>query len=121
MEALLRQSRSVCPFLKKTSPATLRSLSTATAHNVSPGGGSMSNLQVLARRCPVMGKALAVQSTRHGNPALAGVYGGMRSYHRKAEKVDRAKFHSAAVKEAQAVEVGVLHQEPGTMSIRDHL
>jgi 5-aminolevulinate synthase len=64
-----------------------------------------------------MGKALAVQSTRHANPALAGGYGGMRSYHRKAEKADRAKFHSAAIKEAQAVDVGVLRQEPGTTSM----
>jgi 5-aminolevulinate synthase len=103
MEALLHQSRSLCPFLKKTSPATLRSLSTTTAHYASPGGGRMSNLQMLARRCPVMGKALAVQSSRYGNSAL-------RAYH---AKVDRAKFHSAATKEAQAVDVGMIHHEPG--------
>lgn len=110
MEALLNQSRSLCPFLKKTSPATLRSLSTTTAHNVSPGGGRMSNLQGLARRCPVMGKALAVQSARYGNTALAGAFGGVRAYH---AKVDRANFHTAAAKEAQAVDVGVVSQEPG--------
>ncbi len=52
----------MCPFLKKTSPATLRSLSTATHH--SPGGGTITNLQFIARRCPVMNKALAVQSAR---------------------------------------------------------
>jgi hypothetical protein len=111
MEALLRQSRNMCPFLKKTSPATLRSLSTtAGAHNASPGGGRMSNLQVLARRCPVMGKALAVQSSRSGNVALAGAYGGMRAYH---SKVDRAKFHSATPKEAQAVDIGAIRQDQG--------
>jgi 5-aminolevulinate synthase len=79
----------------------------------------MSNLQVLARRCPVMGKALAVQSTRLGVSGLAGAYGGARPYHHKVDKVDRAKFHSAAVKEAQAVEVGVLRAEPGTSSNED--
>jgi len=110
MEALLHQSRSLCPFLKKTSPATLRSLSTTTAHYASPGGGRMSNLQMLARRCPVMGKALAVQSSRYGNSALAGTFGGVRAYH---AKVDRAKFHSAAAKEAQAVGVGMIHHKPG--------
>ena len=62
MEALLHQSKGVCPFLKKTSPATLRSLSTTTRQ--SPGGGTITNLQFIARRCPVMNKALAVQSAR---------------------------------------------------------
>ncbi|KAF2176779.1 5-aminolevulinate synthase-like protein [Zopfia rhizophila CBS 207.26] len=103
MEALLRQSRSMCPFLSKTSPATLRSLSTtAASHDVSPGGGSMSNLQVLARRCPIMGKALAVQSARSGNTALAGAFGGVRAYH---SKVGRAKLHTSSSKEAQAMEI----------------
>ncbi|PLN76652.1 5-aminolevulinic acid synthase HemA [Aspergillus taichungensis] len=64
MESLLQQSRAMCPFLKRTSPGALRTLSTATRPTASPGGGTMSNLQVLARRCPVMSKALAVQSAR---------------------------------------------------------
>ncbi|ORY17657.1 5-aminolevulinate synthase-like protein [Clohesyomyces aquaticus] len=103
MEALLRQSRSMCPFLSKTSPATLRSLSTtAASHHVSPGAGSMSNLQVLARRCPIMGKALAVQSARTGNSALAGAFGGARAYH---TRVPRAKLHTTTAKEAQAVDM----------------
>ncbi|KAF2114789.1 delta-aminolevulinic acid synthase [Lophiotrema nucula] len=103
MEALLRQSRSMCPFLSKTSPATLRSLSTTAAgHHVSPGAGSMSNLQVLARRCPIMGKALAVQSARSGNSALAGAFGGVKAYH---TRVTRARLHTSSPKEAQAVEI----------------
>ncbi|KAF3901783.1 hypothetical protein AA313_de0204504 [Arthrobotrys entomopaga] len=68
MEALLRQSRAVCPFLKKTSPSALRALSTSTStvhHAPGIAGGKMSNLQILARRCPVMGKALAVRSARN--------------------------------------------------------
>ena len=44
----------------------------------------MSNLQILARRCPVMGKALAVQSAKNGNAALGGVFGGVRAYGGKA-------------------------------------
>jgi len=98
MEALLRQSRTMCPFLHKTSPATLRSLSTtAASHDVSPSAGSMSNLQVLGKRCPIMGKALAVQSARSGNSALAGAFGGVRAYH---TRVNRAKLHTTAHKEA---------------------
>ncbi|KAK8170102.1 5-aminolevulinate synthase-like protein [Phyllosticta citrichinensis] len=104
MEAFIRQSRNMCPFLHKTSPATLRSMSiTTAAHNASPGGGSMSNLQVIARRCPVMGKALAVQGVR-ANTALAGVYGGTRAYHSKA---GRARLHTSADKKAQAVDVNI--------------
>ena len=116
MESLLRQSRAMCPFLKRTSPATLRSLSTtAAAHSASAGGSSMSNLQVLARRCPVMGKALTVQSARSGNAALAGAYGGVRAYH---TRLDRAKYHNSASKEAQAVDVNVARREPGTPPVR---
>ncbi|OAK94878.1 delta-aminolevulinic acid synthase [Phaeosphaeriaceae sp. SRC1lsM3a] len=107
MEALLRQSRSMCPFLSKTSPATLRSLSTtAASHDVSPGAGKMSNLQVLGRRCPIMGKALAVQSVR--NNALTGSFGGARAYHSRVSH-HRAKLHTSASKEAQAVEIDRLH------------
>ena len=73
----------MCPFLQKTSPATLRTLSTTTRH-VSPGGGTMSNLQVLGRRCPVMGKALAVQSAQSGYSGLGGVFGGTKGYKSKA-------------------------------------
>jgi 5-aminolevulinate synthase len=101
----------MCPFLHKTSPATLRSLSTtAAAQNVSPGAGSMSNLQVLARRCPIMGKALAVQSARSGNSALGGVFGGVRAYH---SRVHRARLHTSAPKEAQAVELDNLRAKGG--------
>jgi 5-aminolevulinate synthase len=64
MESLLNQSRAMCPFLKRTCPASLRALSTTTRPSTSPGGGTISNLQVIARRCPVMSKALAVQSSR---------------------------------------------------------
>lgn len=109
MEALLRQSKGLCPFLKKTSPATLRSLSTSTAQSASTGGSSMSNLQLVARRCPVMGKALAVQSARAGNAAINGSYGNafVRAYH---AKVNKANLHTSTAKEAQAIDVGVGRQ-----------
>ena len=108
MEALLRQSRSMCPFLNKTSPATLRSLSTSTRH-VSPGGGTMSNLQVLARRCPVMGKAMAVQSAKTNASTLNGVFGGTRAYSGKA-RLHTSRAHNANV-ETNAVrsEGGGMH------------
>ena len=98
MEALLKQSRSMCPFLNKTSPATLRSLSTTTTttRHVSPGGGTMSNLQVLARRCPVMGKAINVQAAKTGTTPLNGVFGGVRAYGGKA-KIHTSRQQKASV------------------------
>lgn len=82
MDAVLRQSKAVCPFLKKASPATLRALSTASRQSAapeassaliaaSPCGGALSKLQLLAGRCPVMGKAMAVQATRIGTSRVA--------------------------------------------------
>lgn len=71
----------------------------------------MSNLQILARRCPVMGKALAVQSARNGHVNFANAaYNGMRTYH---TKTGRAKLHTTRAHEAQAVDVGMMHPEQG--------
>lgn len=103
MEALLHQSRAMCPFLSKTSPATLRAMSLSTSvQHTAPGGGAMSNLQIIARRCPIMGKAMAIQSARGANSMLAGVFGGTRAYH---AKVPRAKLHTRAPNQAQAVDM----------------
>lgn len=94
MESLLRQSKGMCPFLKKTSAATLRSMSTTTHR--SPGGGAITNLQFTARRCPVMNKALAVQSarifTRNGSKAATSI-GIVKSLLEK-------KLHTSAEKKA---------------------
>ncbi|KAL2213435.1 5-aminolevulinate synthase [Sarocladium strictum] len=94
MDAVLRQSKAVCPFLKKASPATLRALSTTARPQASPCGGTMSKLQLYAHRCPVMGKALAVQSSKHG--AAAAI--------RALSTQSKAKIHTSANKEARAVD-----------------
>lgn len=105
MDHLLRQSRSMCPFLKKTSPATLRALSSGTSHQVSPGGGAMSNLQVLARRCPIMGKALAVQSARLRTGPMGHGGAGLGPHTAKAH------LHTTRVSEAMAVDVRLFGQK----------
>jgi len=113
MEALLRQSRAMCPFLNKTSPATLRTLSTSTtAQPAAPGGSAMSNLQLIARRCPVMGKAINVQSARS---ALASAFGGLRGYH---SKVPRVNLHTTSSKEARAVEMPAFRREHVPFNVR---
>ncbi|KAK9319209.1 pyridoxal phosphate-dependent transferase [Lipomyces orientalis] len=58
MEFLARHCCLFCPFLNKTSPTTLRALASSAS------GNGVSNLQVAARECPVMGAAMAVQSSR---------------------------------------------------------
>lgn len=110
MESLLIQSQRVCPFLRKTSPATLRSLSTSVTHHASVGGGKMSNLQVLARRCPVMGKALAVQSCNAANVSLTGAFGGAKAYY---SRLSRANMHTTGTQKASAVDVASLRRETG--------
>jgi hypothetical protein len=102
MESLLSQSRAMCPFLKKTSPATLRSLSTATHH--SPGGGTITNLQFIARRCPVMNKALAVQSARIRTATYTRAATGAGTAKSLLEK----KLHTSAEKKA-SVDINVFN------------
>ncbi|PWY70217.1 tetrapyrrole biosynthesis, 5-aminolevulinic acid synthase [Aspergillus heteromorphus CBS 117.55] len=126
MESLLQQSRAMCPFLKRTSPTALRTLSTATRPSHSPGGGTISNLQVLARRCPVMSKALAVQSarlahTKRFTSCAAGVAGMNSKYSRPA--TTKRALHSTAgngadvapnvYKESQRV-------HPGLSGVKNH-
>ncbi|KMU76226.1 5-aminolevulinate synthase [Coccidioides immitis RMSCC 3703] len=126
MEALLQQSRSLCPFLSKTSPSTLRSLSTSTRpHASSPGGGTISNLQVIAKRCPVMSKALAVQSSRMaaGCP-IKGLGAAMRvSVHGKramhTSAVRHANVRDEVNKKAQRVPPVLLSNKPSDALKRD--
>jgi 5-aminolevulinate synthase len=95
MEALLRQSKGVCPFLHKTSATTLRSLSTTTRQ--SPGGGAITNLQFIARRCPVMNKALAVQSAKISARSYAKAATGSSG---TVKNLLSKKLHTSAEKKA---------------------
>lgn len=63
-----------------------------------------------------MGKALAVQSARSGNSALAGAFGGVRAYH---TRVGRARLHTSTPKEAQAVEIENLRAKQGAIGPRE--
>ncbi|RDW60022.1 5-aminolevulinate synthase [Coleophoma crateriformis] len=104
MDAALRQSKALCPFMKKASPATLRSLSTAS-RQTSPCGGSMSNLQTIARRCPIMGKAMAVQTAKAGKVGLGGMaaIGALRAFSGKVSS-GKAKLHTSRSNAATAVD-----------------
>lgn len=121
MDTVLRQSKAMCPFLKKASPATLRALSTSTRPQASPCGGAISKLQLLGQRCPVMGKALAIQSARNGMTGAASVV-GIRSFSGHA-KPGKAKIHTSRSQEARAVDGPVFNHgtaahQPPTMPVK---
>ncbi|KHN99508.1 5-aminolevulinate synthase [Metarhizium album ARSEF 1941] len=105
MDSILRQSKAMCPFLKAASPATLRALSTSARPRPSPCGGTMSKLQVFAHRCPVMGKAMAVQSARN----RGAVATGLRALAGQA-KADKARIHTSRAHEARAVDAPILEK-----------
>ena len=116
MDAVLRQSKAMCPFLKKTTPATLRALSTSTRPQASQCGGTISRLQLLGQRCPVMGKALAVQSARVGCKAPTPVAGACAvSGVRTLSGHSKARIHTSRPKEARAIDTPMFApRESGT-------
>jgi len=59
MERVLNSAHKACPFLHNASAATLRHLSVKA-----PSGAASSKLMTKAQQCPVMGKAIAVQTSR---------------------------------------------------------
>ncbi|KAH7349479.1 5-aminolevulinate synthase [Plectosphaerella cucumerina] len=105
MEAALRQSKAMCPFMQKASAASLRAMSTtARPQAASPCGGTMSKLQLYATRCPVMGKALTVQSGKRAPVGAASlVPGGIRAMSGHA-KSGKAGIHTTTSQKAQTVE-----------------
>ncbi|KXJ94735.1 5-aminolevulinate synthase [Microdochium bolleyi] len=113
MDAVLRQSKAMCPFLKQASPATLRALSTSTRapaaqQPASPCGGAVSRLQLLGQRCPVMGKALAIQSSRLGKAGMAAsaTVAGLRHFS-ALYKSGKAGIHTSRAHDARPVEAPI--------------
>jgi len=106
MDSVLRQSKAMCPFMKKASAASLRAMSTAvTRPQASPCGGTISKLQVLAHRCPVMGKAMAVQSARFTGAGVTGAHrvAGLSTFAGQ-NKTGKAKLHTSRTHHARPVE-----------------
>ena len=105
MDSVLRQSKSLCPFLKNASPATLRSMSTTVVRHASPGGGAMTNLQTTARRCPIMGKAMIIQTGKSGQYGLGGAaaIGAIRAMSSKLH-AGKAKLHTSRAQDAKALD-----------------
>lgn len=75
----------------------------------------MSNLQTIARRCPIMGKALAVQSAKNGKVGMGGAatIGAIRAFSGKVNS-GKAKLHTSSSYDARAVE-GTLFEKGDTI------
>ncbi|KYK60083.1 5-aminolevulinate synthase precursor [Drechmeria coniospora] len=124
MDSVLRQSKAMCPFLKAASPATLRAMSTSARPKASPCGGTMSKLQLLAHRCPIMGQALAVQSARNG-AAAARSAAAFRAFSVPVNVGGKARIHASCGQQARAVDGSLLKvrdagaaRVPPTVSMR---
>src|SRR6266540_193414 len=69
MEAIVNHCKKACPFLHNSTTATLRKLSRmpAPAGSTSEAGGNVRTnaLTTMAQKCPVMGKAMAIQSKNY--------------------------------------------------------
>lgn len=76
----------------------------------------MSNLQTIARRCPVMGKALAVQTAKSGKMGLGGV-AAMKTIRAFSGKVGsgKAKMHTSRPVEARPIEDTIFGRESGML------
>ena len=76
----------------------------------------MSNLQTIARRCPIMGKALAVQTAKSGKAGLGGVtaLGAIRAFSGKVNS-GKARLHTSRPLEARAVENVLFGSENGRL------
>ncbi|EFR02790.1 5-aminolevulinate synthase [Nannizzia gypsea CBS 118893] len=103
MESLLRRLNDSCSFLRSTSPATLRSLSTSSCGSYMHQGSNfrMSNLLVAANRCPVTGKAMSAQRARTNiNGLLTSIFSRSPAY---PLRLSRACLHTAVPKSAHSI------------------
>lgn len=74
----------------------------------------MSNLQTIARRCPVMGTALAVQTAKAGKMAFRGAASirAIRAFSGKAHS-GKAKLHTSTSNDARAVDDALFVKDKG--------
>lgn len=112
MESLLKQSKAVCPFLKKTSTSTLRALSTSASNSAC--GGTMSNLTIVAKRCPIMSKAIAVQSVRPTAAVQSKQIGARNAFARGYVVPSNPKnFIQSGKRNAHTTEIDDVHIKAG--------
>lgn len=73
----------------------------------------MSNLQTIARRCPIMGKALAVQTAKSSKVGGLGGVAALRAIRAFSGKAGagKAKLHTSRSNEARAVDDGLFGRE----------
>ena len=87
MESIIKQGKKLCPFLRRTSPATMRMM--ATKSGSSGNGNGLSGLQQAALKCPVMSK--------HMGKAGAGGSGSGGSSHQSSPHGNGMSLNVSAV------------------------
>jgi 5-aminolevulinate synthase len=85
----LARFNNVCPYLGRTKPRTLRSLSTATSTRYP----SVSRLAVKAAQCPVMGPVISLRSTKlaAGYASVAGINSGASTADPEVHRIHQQK------------------------------
>lgn len=73
----------------------------------------MSNLQILANRCPVMGKAMAVQASKSFKAPFRVPYTAARSF---GEYRGKARLHTSGV-QAATVDTAMVQETVNGMTI----
>lgn len=78
----------------------------------------MSNLQVIARRCPVMNKALAVQSARlSGTKRFTSRAAGVAAFQPMRAPIGKRELHSSNGNPASLASGGYQKTEQGKLTL----
>ncbi|KAG0231712.1 mitochondrial 5-aminolevulinate synthase [Actinomortierella wolfii] len=76
MEPSIATFKKICPYLQRSTPSALRSLSTQPAKTAAAPNG----LVHMAQQCPVMGKAMTIQASAHCPVSGAGAQQSARHF-----------------------------------------
>lgn len=78
----------------------------------------MSNLQTIAGRCPVMGKALAIQTAKAGKMGFGGAAAMtvIRAFSGKANS-GKARLHTSRPQEARALDDTTFGRDAGRFTV----
>ena len=123
MESIIKQGKKLCPFLRRTSPATMRMMATKSSSCSGHGSAGLSGLQQAALKCPVMSKHMGKagaggsisshQSSSHGNGMSLNVSAG-RSY---VTASPVAQIHQTCRNAAELASLEDVHRTAGVTDL----
>ncbi|KAF9158507.1 mitochondrial 5-aminolevulinate synthase [Actinomortierella ambigua] len=98
MEPSIATFKKICPYLKRSTPSALRSLSTQPARTATASNG----LVHMAQQCPVMGKAMTLQANAHCPVSGAGAAAQQSARHFSSSPVAANPSKSTVLSYAKA-------------------